>query len=73
MKKLGLPVALSIVTVMCTSAAFSQASAPSGESKMKKLENGVMWGPRKIGAGLKKMGSGAKNMMSHKKNSSSSK
>ncbi len=66
MKKLGLLVALSIMTVVCTSAVFSQASAPSGDSKMKKLENGVMWGPRKIGAGFKKM-------MPHKKNSSSSK
>lgn len=77
MKKLGLLVALSIVTVVCTSAAFSQASAPSGDSKMKKgakaVENGVLWGPRKIGAGFKKMGEGAKNMMPHKGNKTSNK
>ena len=76
MKKLGLLVALSIMTVVCTSAAFSQASAPSSDNKMKKgakaVGNGLMWGPRKIGAGFKKMGSGAKNMMHHGNKSSSS-
>ena len=38
MKKLGLLVALSIVTVVCTSAAFSQASAPSRDNKLKKVQ-----------------------------------
>lgn len=59
MKKLGLLVALSTMTVVCTSAAFSQASAPSGGNKLsngaKAVGNGIMWGPRKVGAGFKKM------------------
>jgi hypothetical protein len=73
MKKLGLLVALSIMTVVCTSAAFSQASAPSGDNKMKNaakaVGNGIMWGPRKVGAGFKALGS----KMHHGNKSSSSK
>ena len=76
MKKLDLLVVLSTMTVVCTSAAFSQASAPSGDNKMKNgakaVGNGIMWGPRKIGAGFKKMGHGAKNMF-HKGDASKSK
>jgi hypothetical protein len=52
--------------------AFSQAQAPaSGDGKMKtmgkKIGNGVMYVPRKVGAGMKKVGTGAKHMV-HKDN-----
>jgi hypothetical protein len=52
--------------------AFSQAQAPTaGDSKMKtvgkKIGNGVMYVPRKVGAGMKKVGTGAKHMV-HKDN-----
>ena len=59
MKKLGLLIALTMIVSVSTEAAFSQASAPANEGKFKKgakaVGNGIMWGPRKVGAGFKKM------------------
>ncbi len=59
MKKLGLLIALTLMVSVSTEAAFSQASAPANEGKFKKgfkaVGNGIMWGPRKVGAGFKKM------------------
>ena len=57
---------LVLATVSSTLPAFCQSSASSSDSKFKTaaqaVGRGIMWGPRKIGAGLKKMGEGTKNL-----------
>ncbi|HEY9714143.1 MAG TPA: hypothetical protein V6C72_11780 [Chroococcales cyanobacterium] len=56
---------LVLATVSSTLPAFCQSSTAS-DSKLKTaaqaVGRGIMWGPRKIGAGLKKMGEGTKNL-----------
>lgn len=68
MKKSLLLVLLASTTLASSMPAFSQAAQPAASDNKikaagKKIGNGIMWGPKKIGEGLKKMGSGAKKMV----------
>jgi hypothetical protein len=67
MKKSLLLVLLASTTLASSIPAFSQAQPAASDNKIKaagkKIGNGIMWGPKKIGAGLKKMGGGAKKMV----------
>lgn len=67
MKKLLLLVLLASTTFVGSLPAYSQATPAPSDSKIKtagkKMGNAIMWGPKKIGAGLKKMGGGMKKMM----------
>lgn len=72
MKKSLLLLVIAGVALAGSAPAFAQAQAPaSGDSKVKtvgkKIGNGVMYVPRKVGAGVKKVGAGAKHMV-HKDN-----
>ena len=72
MKKSLLVVLAASAALVGSLPAFSQAQAPaSGDSKVKtvgkKIGNGVMYVPKKVGAGMKKVGTGAKHMV-HKDN-----
>ncbi|HEY9677888.1 MAG TPA: hypothetical protein V6C76_07750 [Drouetiella sp.] len=69
MKKSLLLVLLASTTLASSMPAFSQGAAQPAASDNKfktagkKIGNGIMWGPKKVGAGLKKMGAGAKKMV----------
>lgn len=71
MKKLILLTVFSLAVGIASTPVFAQAQAPAKNNKVKKsakaVERGVMWGPKKVGAGLKKVGHGAKNLV-HKDN-----
>ena len=69
MKKSLLLILLASTLVSGSLPAFSQSTAKPAaasdnkfKSGAKKVGNGIMWGPRKVGAGLKKMGEGTKKM-----------
>ncbi len=71
MKKSILLLVVASATLVSSAPVFAQAQAPSSTgSKMKnagkKIGNGVMWAPRKVGSGMKKVGESAKNKF-HKK------
>ena len=56
--------ALVTISPMLAANTTGTAGAPAGDSKVKSaaqaVGRGVMWGPRKLGAGLKKVGDASK-------------
>jgi hypothetical protein len=56
MKKSVLLAVVAGVTLAASLPTYAASSSSSNESFGTKMKNGVMWGPRKIGAGFKKVG-----------------
>jgi hypothetical protein len=56
MKKSVVLAALAAVTVVATMPSYAAGSSGSSDSFGTKVKNGIMWGPRKIGAGFKALG-----------------
>jgi hypothetical protein len=65
MSKLFLAALVSSLALSCSLPSFA-ANTSSSDSKMKKagtaVKNGAMWGPKKVGHGMKCMGNKTKKM-----------
>lgn len=70
MKKFALLTALTACTFVASVPVWSQAT-PSSENKVvkgaKTVGRGIMWGPKKVGHGLKVLGSKAKKVVTRSK------